>query len=970
MPRGYLLCSLICIALSLSPRVMATPHAPVVQLTVQPPRYLLTRDNCVGNVLLRELQRQAVLISARDELGLGTRDMVLREPFGVHNTPGITTVLIETRIWRGDQAQICLARFDGTQPVNPYSLADLQVDQSQNTCQQWVGFKIRRDQLVDYPEFIAKCEEASRTTFLSALKSEKVLGDFQPVPVQWVSPGSDAPASPQAMEYLRHMDVFSQYLALRILHSEIASQGASVDRMSALVQAYANLGQLASGQWSQAYKVFFARALLYAQRLVVHENSCPASLYVRAYSRALVGLHAAALEDLDAAAKANTDGQSPAWAAIIRGLCNYDPVAIQQAISIGPWQYRQLATYLLAVVDIDEFPQKLLQPAISSALLNYPGMFVLAPFSTDQGDGTTPRPADEVVNQLPVVLVNTLKGSEMPSSVQYVLKRLSPGDDSYRQIAQARDRLIAGASRLPLETAEPSLGVLADLIEQQEMVAIAHKAVTAHTGGTNSTDFVKLLASTDPILKVHPWHPLIDAMNNDVANDLHRLNLALESVKDRDPGEWIGDAIDNLNLNGDPPVIAQGWRKAANLSADSLVDDYTGAVARAKAIRGNTEHYLWLLRKTSPHSATLMDAWLSSMDLARLDHEKNLYEPTLKAVENEFCNRPSVMESACSWCESLGDFPRSFKLLQQVDQIEPSSEVCDRLAKTAHHLGRHSEAIDYLLRGVALAADDTSDAGSLYQRAANYLIQDHRYTDALQCIQISSDTPTPRTWSLLARCYEAMGRIEDADECFRLQAASNQQSYTQYYLWAKRLGRKDANDIRRKALVALTTDNLWPQFYLDLADDQDRRAMEFLHEKMTDPTDAFATAQLLILAKKLGKTNVFNSAVDVLNQVGFDNSSFGAALKALVESKDLSDGMAGFDAWANRQLEDEYQMDWYSLAGRYLVAAGHLNEGKQYLVRAIRLSPHERENYYLAWRELQKMGENPRQLASRSTTLP
>ena len=32
-------------------------------------------------MLLRELQRQAVLIAARDELGLGTRDMVLREPF-------------------------------------------------------------------------------------------------------------------------------------------------------------------------------------------------------------------------------------------------------------------------------------------------------------------------------------------------------------------------------------------------------------------------------------------------------------------------------------------------------------------------------------------------------------------------------------------------------------------------------------------------------------------------------------------------------------------------------------------------------------------------------------------------------------------------------------------------------------------------------------------------------------------------
>jgi tetratricopeptide (TPR) repeat protein len=966
MYRRRLLCRLTCMALILPIRTIAAvspgdlPVVPVVQLTVQPPRFLLARKSCVGNALLRELQRQAVLIAARDELGLGTRDMALREPFAPHGASGVTTVLIETRIARNQMAQICLARFDGNQPKDPYALADLQVDQSQNTCQQWAGFAIKRDPLVNYLEFVAQCEKASRTSYLDALRAEKILGDFQPRPIHWAS--GDAPADAQALKYLRRMDVFSQYLAIRQLHAQIARDGASVDRLSALVRGYANLGQLTSNQCSQADKVFFARSLLYAERLVVHENSSPASLYVRAYSRAFAGLHAAALSDLDAAGKQN----APPWADLVAGLCRYDPAIIEQALATGPWQYRQLATFLAAVVADDDFPAAFEQDAVNRALGNYPGMFALALLSTDAGDAATPRPSDQVVNAVPVLMEDALKEYPLPHAVRQAVGWLTPGDDSYQQVASVRDRLDAAALRVPCETAEPSLGVLADLIEQQEMVGVIHKAQTLHNNGSAGSDGAKFVSSVQPILKVHPWGPYVEALMIDQSTDAEGFRKKLSEIKDNTPGVWVEEAMDELGLsdtdsNSEP---AQPWAKAANLSADSLVDDYTPATASAKAINHDLVRYLSLMQKTSPHSATLMEAWLRAMPAHRVERDKPMYEQAMARVQTEFADRPAVMLAACDWCEQRGDFQRSLNLLQRIDSIEPNGEVCERLAKTVRHLGRHEEAIADLMRGITLASGPSPDNGSLYQRAACYLIDDGRYDDALAAIQMSADAPTPRVWQLMARCYEAAGRLEDADECLRQQALADPAASVQYYLWARRLDRRDANGIRCKAAAAVAQpgDSIEPAFYLNLADDREARAVDVLTKNFDKLSDAFDFAQVMILAKKQGNSALFSRATAAMKTRNLSNFEFGDQLKLLAAAADLPAGMSVFDDWANRQLDDENAVDWYSLAGRYLVAAGHVAEGKAYLARAVRCTPRERENYYLAWRELKKMGEDPRRL--------
>jgi tRNA U38,U39,U40 pseudouridine synthase TruA len=86
---------------------------------------------------------------------------------------------------------------------------------------------------------------------------------------------------------LRELTYFAQFNVLRDAHAAPES----IESLGHLVRAYANLGQLTQFHWHASHKVFKARALLYAERMVEREPRNPSALWHRAYARALIGLH-------------------------------------------------------------------------------------------------------------------------------------------------------------------------------------------------------------------------------------------------------------------------------------------------------------------------------------------------------------------------------------------------------------------------------------------------------------------------------------------------------------------------------------------------------------------------------------------------------------------------------------------------------------------------------------------------------
>ncbi len=320
--RTYCFLSVLVVAFSFSPLIAAAdkdakqgagashPQSPptVVYLNKS-----LDWDLCAGGdeahrkPLPREFFRQALLIAARDQLGLSTRDAWLGDPMptGGNNAP------FDLRTKYEPSTPVEILR--GYPPAPPL---------------------VKRYELKlngDLPYLAAEAEKLSRTKFVEALKEAGFSGKANP----W-TPEAKMPDHIEPL--LCEMTFTSQFQALRELHEAIHCGGESPALLGGLVRGYANLGVLTEYLWHPEHKAFKARAWLYAERMVARDEHSALARWHRAYAMALIGMHKAALEDLDAADKeAKTAGAKgplpPAWAPVLRAYCHYD---IDRLAAEGP----------------------------------------------------------------------------------------------------------------------------------------------------------------------------------------------------------------------------------------------------------------------------------------------------------------------------------------------------------------------------------------------------------------------------------------------------------------------------------------------------------------------------------------------------------------------------------------------------------------------------------------------------------
>ncbi len=996
------------------PVVQPTALRPVVQLTAQPARDLLTDPSVVGGLLLRELQRQAVLIAARDELGLRTRDMVLREPFTVGGTDGATTVLCETQVRRAaaagrpTTAALLLSHVDGgRQSPDSYPLADVPVDRATNRDLRRCRFDLPGGPLVDYPRFVAECERASRADYRDAVAAQGVLHGRPAEPTRWADAGSadagavDAGAvDPRTSDWMRQLDVYSQYNAARALHGQIRAGGASFERMSALVRAYANLGELTGTDWSAQCKVYTARSLLYAERLVAHENGSARSRYVRAYARAFANLTVAADDDLTAAGR---DGACPvpAWAAAVAALARNDHAAAVRAAVLGPWSQRQVAALARKVVSDDDLPDGMTIDDVRAATTPYPGMTVTL---TDAFAVREPRMrpmADGVVDRLPVLAFEALKDAPLPAAAAAAVRKLSPKPEQmFDRLAAVRDQLRAAATAGAADAAaEPSPAVLANLVEEEAFLAVVTRAEAAHSGNGQTyqvDESVKTAA--DPILRRHPWGPYVRALAAGYdANEQGGVKKDLAKVDPRDAGGWVRGAISAVWLNNDraeAKLLEDRWLRPARLAADTIpVDngedaDATAVVQAGRVTAGDVSRYDALMRAQDPGNAGVMCQWMRSVPVDRVLHEPGLYDRTLAEVRAKFADRVTVVRLTSDWAVVRGEYAQALSLLAAIDPSDPSPARCRQLGRLRWRLGRPDGAVADLLRGAdeagSGAGDGTDDRSGLSLEAAADLVDLGRPDAALDAVDGSADQATTPAWQLMARCHEAAGRVDDAETCLRMSAAGDPAVRSvDYYLWAKRHGRTNAAALGKAAAAAAPrpADNPLPSALILLADGDPKAAYKQLSRnadniqfvrvegnRIEGARPWLGYAELAVAAVATADGRAVDDAFKRAASRQFDDDGFSAAFAALAKADDPAAGAAAFDAWVAHQLDRHDRVDWLSLAGRLMVAAGHKAQGRRYLALAVQTTQYERDEYALAWLALAAGGDDPATLARRPAT--
>ena len=222
-------------------------------------------------ILTREFMRQALLIAAREELGLVVRDELLGDVMPSESNPARMTMGV----------------------VLGNGVRKLRISKADRTTGGSQSYSLGPNGLVN-DRVYEQTEALSRGEFVRILKGFGFRG--KPIPRN-----TAAKVPEEAERLLQKMSFPCQFAAIRLLHQTIREQGESDALLGALVRGYANLAWMSDYFWLPGKKAIQSRAVLYAQRLMASSENLRLARQHRAYALAACGLHTAALAELKSA---------------------------------------------------------------------------------------------------------------------------------------------------------------------------------------------------------------------------------------------------------------------------------------------------------------------------------------------------------------------------------------------------------------------------------------------------------------------------------------------------------------------------------------------------------------------------------------------------------------------------------------------------------------------------------------------
>jgi tetratricopeptide (TPR) repeat protein len=262
----------------------------------------LKDDAALKYRLMRELGRQAVLIAARDELGITTRDETLGEVFPDAVTRDKRDLFAAVR-----------SQYDGTVEIH-----------------LWPASKpVKIPSTKKKPDHVPNVI-AAQTKYLEPMIRGELRNKLRELGFEGnVRPPNEKNVPPTAVEdALLEMNFISQFGAVREAHAAMAEKGPSRAWLSVLARGYANLALLTEHHWKSDNEVFAARALLYAERLVAADPNDSIGHASRAYASAVIGLHAQALDELkrieDLRKQPGQHPPLPDWLDSIKPYCAFE----------------------------------------------------------------------------------------------------------------------------------------------------------------------------------------------------------------------------------------------------------------------------------------------------------------------------------------------------------------------------------------------------------------------------------------------------------------------------------------------------------------------------------------------------------------------------------------------------------------------------------------------------------------------
>ena len=709
-------------------------------------------QNTIGGILARELFRQSLLIAARDEMGLATRDELLGDaPAGGAGGAPQADLITVLRPGAGGASRAIIRRA-GAPSAEVLLAHDLPASQRP---------------LGELPRLVEAAEVLSRTGFPAALRKLGLEG--RPNPIR-----GDAGLPPVVEERLWRLGYTEPFAAVRALHEAIRTGGESHARLAGLVRGYALLGLLTEHHWHPAHKAFKARALVYAQRMVARDPKGYLGLWHRAYAEALLGLHKDALADIAEArerGKAAGDPFPPAWADLIEACARCD--LVQMIVPEGPLAPLSALLRLLALepsvlTDLGLLAGKEAMALDPECYRTYDAMCRLGELVNNIDPPTAIGP-DVFIRTVPARLgaLDTL-----PAIVRAHL-------DQPSVTGTALFEALGGAGAPGVDAGEPSWAVLGRLFRETRFVQVYRRLYLLR--GPRGVVAGQFLKQERGAVADHPLVLYLESLATPKDRAARVLDGLIGHLDVTNVQLRSYDMLRAIDQTGHPAARVP-WTLALK-HVDNTASDLSELV-RSTGGRDQSDNALALL-EVSPHS-DYAKAVLIEKDWERA-------RPHLVEWENGVNNAPVLLAALARRYSEQGRVEDARRVVLRYIQFSPDQWAYELLAggyKDAGDVGRWQSTLDEFLA-------KTEDNGRSHAKVRVQIADDFmglgEWDKAWPYAEAAAGTGIH--WALVcaARCAEGRKDWLAAEGYYRQITQSNPGGgWPAWYLFCKRTGHGDA----------------------------------------------------------------------------------------------------------------------------------------------------------------------------------
>ena len=874
-------------------------------------------------MLLREIVRQALLVSARDELGLPTRDRTLREPLPAAASPVRFPLGVVVNVAPTGAARVTVVRRKG----NRYEvLWDRPLTLAKGS---W------------YEQLATRAEGWSRTEFPQVLKRAGLAGKPH-------KQRRSAAVPAKTERFLWQWNFLAQYTALRSLHSEIKANGESPELLGGLARGYANLGTLTSFHWSPAHKVFKARALIYAERMLAKTDRSPSALFHRAYVRGLIGRHTAALKDI-AAGRKRAQETVAAWVGPLEAYCRFDRKKLlgfaekeSQKAFVRYLHYRT-TTLSRSVTERLQVINELLDES--------PDCF----HAIDRIAHSTHRLSAKRVGtavglkQMAATLYRRCAPVDgLPANVKKLIagrKDLSADAvDASSEIA-TRTKLMAALRVVgKTDTSEPSLFVLAQLIEDLSFIHVLRRVEFERRWMSSNADGT--LDRLFPLVKHHPFAAFLNSFRwnrQEAAKAVRRLEQSVSLVELEFREIRMAWAIQ------DTVGRSAGYRLAKTfyLHIDEVPDDLQWAIFWKKR-PADRRAIAAALRRISPHHpATIYHTILYDVKLAA---------PHLGKWEKKYKDNFFVLHALGTAYLKLGQTANAERVLQHCVKVSPERLSYLGLASVYYKQKKYKKwkaMIDASLDPPTLGLSQTRTRVKIARHfmARKEWKKAQPYADAA-----AAAAGGYVSWALICAgdCAEGAEDWKKAEFYYRTASMRYRNSATRWFTWCCRTRQGDR--IAAQEFVLKHFRDLGPDFtpsqhtlfaecsilagepkaaliHFRKAFESSANPVHALHlilvaEELKNPTVRDETLKKIAAKARAFRTKTERNTAAIIREFG---KCFAEGKDARLDLKSIDKLIAG--------TSKGWPTDLYYLVGRFLDLRGDAKNAQRYL-RLAATSPH------------------------------